>query len=86
MEEQINKDYLKGFNEGYVMAAYEGQAANKIAEIESHQPRLAGFRDGYPELTLEAVRENIPGWMRPSSASSPGTPQKDNDKSPDMDI
>lgn len=83
MEEQVNIDYVKGFNEGYVMTAYEPGLADKIAKIESGAVRLEGFRDGRKELTLEQVKGHQPSWMK-SPPTLPST-SKEHDKGHDPD-
>ena len=85
MPEQINADYFKGFNEGYILAEYANEVATKIAKIESALPRLEGFKDGYRQLTLDKIRDHAPEWMRPPSVT-PKTPDQGRDKTPEINI
>lgn len=42
----MNTDYLRGFNEGYVMAQYLPGVAEAISAAFSLSERMKGFRDG----------------------------------------
>ena len=57
MEETVNPEYLKGFNEGYLIGKHLPDVSNSLSRIESHSPRIEGFRDGQQQLILEQIRD-----------------------------
>lgn len=83
MEEQINIEYVKGFNEGYIMTAYEPGLADKIAQVESGAPHLEGFRDGRKELTLEQIKGHQPSWMKSQPPPPSTSKSQDKNQTPD---
>lgn len=83
MEEQVNIEYLKGFNEGYVMAAYEPSLADKIALVASGAPHLEGFRDGRKELALEQTKDRKPFWMKSTQTLPSIGKDQGKDQTPD---
>ncbi|MBD2704669.1 hypothetical protein IC229_28795 [Spirosoma sp. BT702] len=87
-EEKVDPDYLKGFNEGYTIAQYMPELAQKLAAIDNDQVRLAGFQDGRKQYQLEQTKDRLPSWLKGDRASknpNPPTKAKDRDIEPDKD-
>lgn len=55
--------YLRGFNEGYLIASERPKLAEELSSISSQQPRILGIKDGYRQFVLEKVRDKQPLWM-----------------------
>lgn len=57
MEEQEeitpSPEYIKGFNEGYLLAQHEPELAAQMAKAEGTSERLQGIKDGHHRFTLE---------------------------------
>lgn len=56
----MSTDYIKGFNEGYVLTEHAPEVARTLAKVESDAPRMEGFRDGRRQWVLEQTRERSP--------------------------
>lgn len=63
-EEKVEPDYLKGFNEGYTMAQFEPELAQKLAGIETDYTRAVAFREGYAQFNKDKTRERLPSWLK----------------------
>ena len=90
MEEndKIEPDYLKGFNEGYLIAQHAPDLAEKLANIESDFIRLQGFKAGREQYQVEQVRERLPAWLsgkRPPKSDKLPLRSKDRDKGLDKE-
>jgi hypothetical protein len=59
MDETItpSSDYVKGFNEGYILIQDSRDLAEKLATAKGDGDRMQGFRDGHKEFILERIRE-----------------------------
>lgn len=68
--EKINPDYLKGYNEGYLIAKHEPALAAKLAKINSLSPRIVGLSKGVEEYNLEKDQERLPAWLKSDRLSS----------------
>ncbi|RYC66942.1 hypothetical protein EQG79_26555 [Spirosoma sordidisoli] len=87
-ENKVEPEYLKGFNEGYTIAQYQPDLAEKLASIDSDFIRLVGFKDGRNQYQKEQERERLPLWLKgdpTSSSRSILTKSKDRDIEPDKD-
>lgn len=70
MEEQEEQNYIKGFNNGYLLAKHEPDLAAKLIATPNEQnPYFKGLSSGKQEYEKE-VRE----WAK---SFSKGTPAKD---------
>ncbi|MCK8491780.1 hypothetical protein M0L20_07940 [Spirosoma sp. RP8] len=92
MEERdnVDTDYLKGFNEGYTMALYMPDFAEKIVSMDEDNSRNAGFKAGREQLLAEKqINKNIlPAWLRSNRYDDKDqqTPDKSKDQDKDLDI
>jgi len=64
MEEQMpTPDFLKGFNEGYIMAKHEPELSAKIAGALGDTERAKGFQGGQKQYMDEIGKERYPSWL-----------------------
>jgi len=59
-EEKTDGNYIKGFNEGYVITQHMPELADIVAHVKNETLRLEGFRDGRKQFVLEQVRNYTP--------------------------
>ena len=81
--ETPHPDYLKGFNEGYMIAKYMPDLSEQLAKTADDSIRIKAFKDGRKELILEQSRERLPAWLQPEKFESPDNSpkiQRDKDK------
>ncbi|GAB3732253.1 hypothetical protein [Spirosoma lituiforme] len=66
MEEQDNveSEYVKGFNEGYTISQHKPELAERLAGIDSDFIRLVGFKAGREQFQKEQLRERLPDWLK----------------------
>lgn len=57
-------DYVKGFNEGYVLTKYSPQLANEIAASMPVSERSSGFKDGKTQVENELAKEKYPKFLQ----------------------
>ncbi|WP_375447193.1 hypothetical protein [uncultured Fibrella sp.] len=87
-QDKVEPDYVKGFNEGYILAKHMPELAERLADIDSDFVRLAGFKAGREQQQTEMARERLPAWLtgdRPQKAEKSPIKTKDRDKEPDKD-
>lgn len=81
LEQEAHPDYIKGFNEGYLLRQHHPDLAASLSRsLEQVQSeRIAGFKDG--SLQYEKEKEQILSisWLEP-------LPDNYNDIIPDQDI
>lgn len=68
--EPVDPDYLKGFNEGYIIKQHLPDLADKLADSVGDSTRSQGFKDGKDQVVLERERERYPKWLRSDRLSS----------------
>ncbi len=63
--EEINPhpDFLKGFNEGYILSTHEPDLADKIAAALGETERAKGFKDGQKQYKDEVSKNKYPSWL-----------------------
>ncbi|GAB3514283.1 hypothetical protein [Emticicia fontis] len=61
---QIDTDFLKGFNEGYLIAKHEPELSAELTKISSKSSRIVGFKKGQEQFVLEQKIEMLPEWLR----------------------
>jgi len=66
MEDEVTPppDYIKGFNEGYLMAKHEPELLEKLPPDLGKSERSSGFKAGKEQYFLEKAKEHQPAWMR----------------------
>ncbi|MBE7172471.1 MAG: hypothetical protein INR73_17935 [Williamsia sp.] len=68
--EPVDPEYLKGFNEGYIIKQHMPDLADKLASSVGDSLRSQGFKDGRNEVLRERERERYPKWLRSDRLSS----------------
>lgn len=82
-------DYLKGFNEGYLIARHMPETAGKLAQAveASSSERSQGFKDGQAQLVKEQEKPRYPSWLSDNrDTKESNDPAKDLDKDRDMEV
>lgn len=88
MEEttQIDPDFLKGFNDGYLIAQYEPDLAEKLSKIEAVSLRIVGMQQGREQFLKEQLKEKLPNWLKDNPTQNKShTPSKDHNKQIDKE-
>lgn len=88
MEEttQIDPDFLKGFNDGYLIAQYEPELSEKLSKVEAVSPRIVGMQQGREQFIKEQLKEKLPNWLKDNPTSDrANTPAKDQNKQIDKE-
>lgn len=83
MEEPTpSPEYLKGFNEGYLLGKNMPEIMAKLSTLQNETDRVAGLKDGYKEYVHEKARQNRPSYLKSTSLdkSIEKTKSKDRDK------
>lgn len=57
-------EYLKGFNEGYLISKHLPDLADKLAKANIQSERHAGFIDGRNQLNSEQDKSRYPKWLK----------------------
>lgn len=77
---EASNRFLKGYNDGYLMAQHLPDMADTLAQTDNVAPWFEGFREGHHALVLEQVQENRPEWLKESPKETPQEPPKDKDR------
>lgn len=64
-------DYLKGFNDGYLIAKHEPDVATVLINVESKTERMEGMKAGMEEYVRENNKTNVPAWLKRDIKSLP---------------
>jgi hypothetical protein len=62
-------EFIKGFNEGYLIAKHLPDLADSLAQVKNETPRIEGFRAGHEQFVREEVIKQ-PGWHRHDHSDS----------------
>lgn len=89
-EEKFNEEeYMKGFNEGYMLFKYKPELATQVAEAfkkAGRSDRIDGFFDGRDELKSEVNKNVLPKWLQKDRFKDlERENDKDLDKETDLD-
>lgn len=59
MEEQASPsaEYLKGFNEGYLLSREAPSLADKLSKVQGDNERTKGFLDGRRQFVIERAHQ-----------------------------
>jgi len=77
LEPEIN--YLKGFNEGYIIAKYSPNLSKKLETIDYKDDRLQGIKDGFAQYSFEKNKDKQPNWLN-RDFSGNRSPERNADK------
>lgn len=66
MDENVtpHPDYIKGFNDGYLLAKHDPGLAEKLPAELGKSERSAGLKAGKEQYLLEKSKEHQPAWLR----------------------
>lgn len=56
-DEKVTAEYVKGFNEGYLLAQFEPDLVERFMSIENTAERITGLREGAKQYFLEVIHE-----------------------------
>ena len=69
-EQEVNPDYLKCFNDGYLLAQHEPDLAAQLSRSTGDTPHLSGLKQGIDQYNMEKSKENYPSWLKKDRLSS----------------
>lgn len=85
-------DYVKGFNEGYLITKHMPELSKSLASAMVMLTRSEGFKDGKKQFEIELEKgkdnvkekDNTPNWLKPDrlknlDKGTDATKQKDRD-------
>ena len=91
MEQETNEqlphpDFIKGYNQGYIIAQHEPELAEKLAQAMGDTERGKGFQGGRTEYLQEKSQEKsrIPDWLAKDYYQNLNK-EADKDAEPDKD-
>lgn len=66
MEEydDIDPDYIKGFNEGYLISQHMPDIAESLAKAYGGGTRAEGFKQGKEQYNSEQLEQRLPSWLK----------------------
>lgn len=85
MEHVIQEtDFIKGFNDGYIVTKHLPDLSEKLAAIESDAPRIDGFKEGRKQFVIDKAKDMREHWKNEDKGHS-RPPNKSKDKDIDRD-
>ena len=85
-EEKVDKNYLEGFNNGYFLAKYEPELAEKLSKIQAESLHVKGLQQGREQYLKEQLKERLPTLLKEQPMSEKSkSPFKGQDKSMDRE-
>ena len=82
--EAPHPEYLKGFNEGYLITKHLPDLADKLSGVLGDSLWGTGFQDGRQQLILEQVKDRLPDWLKDDPLSRlDNLPDKSHEKDRD---
>ena len=62
--ETPHPDYMKGFNEGYLLNKYMPELGQKLSEVVQNSLRGNGFKDGRSQERADQDIQKTPAWLK----------------------
>lgn len=90
-EDKVDSVFLKGFNEGYIIAQHMPELAEILANVGSNSERLNGLKAGknqYNKEQIEQLKSHLPTWLKSDRSvkdKNSQTKSKDRGIEPDKD-
>jgi hypothetical protein len=81
--ETPSADFVKGFNEGYVLSQHAPHIAASLDQLDSSSDRLSGLQAGRGQYLAEQNRERLPSWLKGSSGREQRGQEPERDLEPD---
>jgi hypothetical protein len=87
MEEydNIDPDFLKGFNEGYVISKHMPELAEHLAAANATSSRGEGFNAGKEQYSNEQFENRMPSWLNYDPSKDTSSPEHNKDKGQNME-
>lgn len=63
-EDKVDKNYLEGFNNGYFLAKYEPELAEKLSKIQADSLHVKGLQQGREQFLKEQLQEKLPSLLK----------------------
>lgn len=80
-EQEPTDDYIKGYNQGYLIAEHMPELAGKLPSTLSKSERGKGLLDGQTQYMLEQNKQHLPSWLQKDRLADPGKqPEKGKDE------
>ena len=78
----MSRDYVDGFNNGYVIAERLPGLAKQLSHPSLEAPWFEGFRDGRDQFVRDQAKEMRPDWLQgdrgtPEQPEPGNAPEKD---------
>ena len=87
MNEKENMDlYIKGFNQGYMIAAYEPELSEKLSKTTGESSFISGIQDGRQQYLDEKLKEKMPSWLKNNPFDKRDNKAMTNEKNKDLDM
>lgn len=83
-DEKIDPEYLKGFNDSYLIAQHMSGLSEKLSKIEGDSPRLQGMRDGRQQYLVDQIKTKLPHWLK-TDKTGKDAPSPEKPKTRDVD-
>lgn len=62
--ENVDAEYLRGFNDGYLLAKHQPDISKAIDSLKGNAERIQGIKDGMQEYSKELLAEKKPDWLK----------------------
>lgn len=83
-QETPSPEYIKGFNQGYLLARHTPELIEKLPADLGNSERSLGLKEGKEQYEAEKEKERTPAWMKKDAFSDLDKDNKD-DKTKDKD-
>jgi hypothetical protein len=84
-----NPEYIKGFNEGFIISKHLPDLAMQLSTATGDSERLQGMHDGRKQYLIDQVKSLRPSWLRddvPNEINTEIDNSRDKDIEPEPDI
>jgi len=61
--ENLDNEFIKGFNEGYLIKQHESSLADSLAKIEGNTDRVKGIQAGIEQYSKDNDKGHYPSWF-----------------------
>ncbi|OOQ57387.1 hypothetical protein [Mucilaginibacter pedocola] len=84
-EKEPSAEYLRDFNDGYLMAENHPEVADLLSNIKSESTRISAMKSGIATSTEQKLPSRYPSWIKspgPSRTdkSEPTSPNKNQER------
>lgn len=83
------QQYLKGFNDGYLMAEHMPEVVKALADVKEKTPHVEGFLDGAKQYeqdkSIGKAKSFMPEWYKEGGPESDAPEHGDKEKEQDRD-